>query len=254
MANSTPPRKKITRRKPGSAPSKYYFDDNTQLSIIEYQEAVITNEEGVSKPDFAKRDSIYRIGILPAFSTLVENLINVYGYNVLYETRDDLRNECLEFLFTVIDKWKKEKGSKAFAYFNIVAKNWLTIRSKQNVKMVQSYVSLDNQDALSKDDTQFIEEFNFIPSVEDNLTNEDLSKNLKQLVKNLSHRTKTENEKLCIDAISTIVQNIDNIDLFSKRAVMLYIREITGMSSKQLSIVLSSLKKQYKLLKEESLQ
>jgi len=189
--------------------------------------------------------------ILPAFATLVENLINVYGYHVLYESRDDLKNECLEFLYGTIDKWKKDRGTKAFSYFNVVAKHWLTVRSKQNVKVVQNYVSLDNREALSKHDLHLIEEQNVLPSAEDLLINDNISKNLPQLVETLKEKAKTDNERSCLDAIEILVKNIDDIDLLSKRAVMLYIREITGLSSKQLSIVLSSLKKQYRTVKEE---
>jgi len=253
---TVPPKKKISRRKPGEKSFRNYFDDDTQEAIVRYQKAVIPQPDGTVVPDYAARNTIYVMEILPAFSTLIENLINVYGYHVLYESRDDLKNECLEFLYGVITKFKSEKGSKAFSYFNVVAKHWLTIRSKQNVKIVQNYVSLDNREALSKQDLLLIENHSVIPSAEDILLNNDLSKNLKLIITTLQSRVKTENEKATLDAISTIIDTIDdtNIDeagLFSKRAVMVYIREITGLSSKQLSIVLSSLKKQYKVVKEE---
>lgn len=249
-----PPRKKITRRKPGEKSSKYYFDDKTQDAIIRFQEAVIVQPDGSTKPDSKARDKIYATEILPAFSTLIENLINVYGYHAIFESRDDLKNECLEFLYGVIDKWKKERGSKAFAYFNIVAKHWLTIKSKQAAKIVQNYVSIDNRDALSRQDVQAIEDYNVLPSPEDVMTNQDYAKNLKALLAALQDKVKTDNEKLCLKAINTIADNIDEIEILSKRAVMLYIREITGMTGKQLSMVLSSLKKQYKVVKEEVLK
>jgi hypothetical protein len=246
------PKKKISRRKPGEKSFRNYFDDDTQAAIVRYQKALIEMPDGTFVPNHEERNTIYVMEILPAFSTLIENLINVYGYHVLYETRDDLKNECLEFLYGVINKFRAEKGSKAFSYFNVVAKNWLTIRSKQNAKVVQNYVSMDNREALSKHDLDLIEDHNVVPSIEDVLTNEDLSKNLKGLVTTLKDKAKTENEKSCLDAIGILIENIDDIDLLSKRAVMLYIREITGLSSKQLSIVLSSLKKQYRVVKEES--
>lgn len=249
-----PQRKKITRRKPGEKSSKYYFDDNTQNAIIRFQEAVIVQADGTTKPDHKARDKIYAVEILPAFSTLIENLINVYGYHAIFESRDDLKNECLEFLYGVIDKWKKDRGSKAFAYFNIVAKHWLTIKSKQAAKIVQNYVSIDNRDALSRQDVQSIEDYNVLPSPEDVLTNQDYAKNLKALLAALQDKAKTDNEKLCLKAIQTIADNIDEIELLSKRAVMTYIREITGLTGKQLSMVLSSLKKQYKVAKEEVLR
>jgi hypothetical protein len=248
------PRKKISRKKPGEKSFRNYFDEDTQDAIVRYQQATITQPDGTVVPNYEERNRIYLNDILPAFSSLIENLINVYGYHVLYETRDDLKNECLEFLYGVINKFKPEKGSKAFSYFNVVGKNWLTIKSKQNAKVVQNYVSLDNREALSKHDIDLIEDHNFFPSIEDVLTTEDISRNLKQLVLDLKDKAKTENEKSCLDAIGILVENIDEIDLLSKRAVMLYIREITGMSSKQLSIVLSSLKKYYKTVKEESVK
>jgi len=248
-------KKKISRKKPGEKSFRNYFDDDTQDAIVRYQKAVVTLPDGTVQPNFEERNKIYVMEILPAFSTLVENLINVYGYHVLYESKEDLKNECLEFLYGVINKFKAERGSKAFSYFNVVGKHWLTIRSKQSAKLVQNYVSLDNREALSKHDLDLIEDYNFFPSAEDALTNEDISKNLKKLVDSLREKVKTDNEKSCLDAIEALVARIDDVDLLSsKRAVMVYIRSYTGMSSKQLSIVLSSLKKQYRAIKEESVK
>jgi hypothetical protein len=252
MTTASPPqKKKISRRKPGEKSFRNYFDDEAQEAIVRYQESVKTLPDNTVVHNYEARNQIYVMDILPAFATLVENLINVYGYHVLYESRDDLKNECLEFLYGTIDKWKKDRGTKAFSYFNVVAKHWLTVRSKQNVKVVQNYVSLDNREALSKHDLHLIEEQNVLPSAEDLLINDNISKNLPQLVETLKEKAKTDNERSCLDAIEILVKNIDDIDLLSKRAVMLYIREITGLSSKQLSIVLSSLKKQYRTVKEE---
>lgn len=246
------PKKKISRKKPGEKSFRNYFDEGTHEAIVRYQQSVIKQPDGTTLPDHPAQNMIYVVDILPAFTTLAESLINVYGYKVLYESRDDLKNECLEFLYGVLHKFNPAKGSKAFSYFNVVARNWLTIRSKQNAKMVQTYVSMDNREAMSKHDLDLIEDHNVIPSIEDILTNEDISKNLRHLVVTLKDKAKTDNEVSVLNAIGTIVEQIDDIDLLSKRAVMLYIREITKLSSKQLSIVLSSLKKQYRSVKEDS--
>jgi hypothetical protein len=233
-------KKKISRRKPGEKSFRNYFDDDTQVAIVNYQK----------EPDIEKRKKIYVSDIMPAFDTLIENLINVYGFHVMYESKSDLKNECLEFLYGVIGKFNAERGSKAFSYFNVVAKNWLTIKSKQNAKNVQTYVSLDDKDALSSFEMDLIENYSIIPSCEDVVTDEEVKQNLAKMLDELTRRAKTDNESSCVEAITLLVKNIEDIDLLSKRAVMLYIREITGMSSKQLSIVLSSLKKHYRELKK----
>jgi hypothetical protein len=245
------PKKKISRKKPEEKSFRNYFDDDTQEAIVEYQKAILTLEDGSKVPDYPKRNEIYLHKILPAFSSLVENLINVYGYHIMYESKEDLKNECLEFLYGVINKFKAEKGSKAFSYFNVVGKHWLTIKSKQNAKNVQRYVSLDSPETLSKHDLDLIETYNFFPSIEDSLTTDDTAKNLKKVIELIKPKAKTSNEHLCINAIETLIKDIDKPEILSKRAVMVFIREITGLSSKQLSVVLSSLRKYYKIAKEE---
>lgn len=229
-------RKKITRKKPGQKTSMIYFDETTQQSIVNYK----------NEPDTEQKKKIYVKEILPSFDSLVENLINVYGFNVAYESKNDLKNECLEFLYTAVDKFNPDKGSKAFSYFNVVAKNWLTIKSKQNNKKVQNYISIDNKEDISKEDLELIENYNIVPSYDDILVakeNKDLFQNILSAV---SQRVKTDNEKKCITAIQSLITSADNIDLLSKRAILIYVREMTDLSSKQLSMVLSSLKRHYK--------
>lgn len=234
-------RRKISRRKPGQKTVKNYFTMETQDAIVRYQEG----------EDETVKEKLYVKEILPAFDSLVENLINVYGYKIMHESKQDLKAECLEFLFSAIYKFDATKGSKAFSYYNVVAKNWLTIKSKQNAKKIKQYISLDNRDALSSTDIDTIERHNVIPGFDDVLTAEEMNLFLRQIVQELDKKTRTDNEKATLEAIKIIINRLDDIDLLSKRAVLLYIREITGLTSKQLSIVLSSLKKHYREIRKQ---
>lgn len=238
-ADSPRTHKKITRRKPGTKPVNY-FDNTTQDAIVEYQK----------ETTYASQNKIYLERIYPAFDSLIENLINVYGFSVALESRTDLKNECLEFLYRALPKFNAEKGSKAFSYFNVVAKNWLTIRSKQNTKKVQTYISIDNRDAISEHDLATIEGYRIALDGEEIMVNAELRAQVSQLITEIGGKVKTENEQACVKAIDILLANIEEVDLLNKRAVLLYLREITGLSSKQLSIVLASLKKHYKELKK----
>jgi len=240
LKNKPKKRRKISRRKPGSKPTKKYFTSDTQDAIVRYQNSAVQ----------AEKDVIYVKEILPAFDALVENLINVYGFKVMHESKQDLKIECLEFLYTAVHKFDPTKGSKAFSYFNVVAKNWLTIKSKQNAKKLKQYISLDYKEGISQTDLDAIERQNIIPGFDEVMTQEEMNKFLRDIVGELEKRTRTDNEKATIEAIKIIIDRLDDIDLLSKRAVLLYIREITGLSSKQLSIVLSSLKKHYRELRK----
>lgn len=232
-------KRKISRKKPGSK-SINYFDHNTQKSIVAYQK----------ETTYPGKNKIYLEEIYPAFDSLVENLINVYGFTVMFESRTDLKNECLEFLYGALPKFNAEKGSKAFSYFNVVAKHWLTIKSKQNAKKTQTYISIDNKDAISQQDLETIEAYNIAPDGEEIMAGRELKNQISAMIKEIGGKVKTENEQNCIRAIKILVENLDEVDLLNKRAILLYLREITGLSSKQLSIVLASLKKHYRELKK----
>ena len=233
-------RRKISRRKPGTKPVSHYFTMDTQGAIVKYQ----------AEDSRQIKEHIYVKEIMPAFDALVENLINVYGFRVVHDSKEDLKLECLEFLYSAVPKFDEEKGSKAFSYFNVVAKNWLTVQSKKNTKKLQKYVSLDDRDNISATDLMKIEGHNVVPSYDDIMSKKEMKDMLDRLAEELTTRARTNNEKLVVGAIKEIIANLDDIELLSKRAVLLYIREITKLSSKQLSIVLSSLKKHYRELRK----
>ena len=115
--------KKKIRRRPGKK-QNLYFTAETQQWIELYQKT----------EDVDKKTVIYEKNILPAFSKLSENLIFVYGFKSYFATFDELKADCISFLFESIKKWDPSRGTKAFSYFNVVAKNWLIIQSKKTTK------------------------------------------------------------------------------------------------------------------------
>lgn len=68
----------------------------------------------------------------------------------------------------------------------------------------------------------------------------------------IRNKVKTANELSCINAVITMFENIDDIDLLNKGAVLLYIRELSGLNSKQLTTTMQSLKRLYKSFKIEN--
>lgn len=234
-------KRKIKRKAPGTGPSKTYFGNETQKAIVDYQQ----------ETDPQIKEYIYSKKILPSFDSLVENLINVYGFKVQFDSKEDLKHEALEFLYRTVPKYDHTKNTKAFSYFNVVAKHWLTIRSKQNAKKIQQYVSIDDTENMSMSDAEKIESYNYIPSYDDVTTSKEMKIYIQKILAELNSRVRTTNEKAALLAVEDILNNVEELEFFSKRALLLYIREISGMNSKQLSMVLSSLKKQYKELKKQ---
>ena len=50
----------------------------------------------------------------------------------------------------------------------------------------------------------------------------------------------------CIDAIISLFERVDDLELLNKRAVFIYLRDISNLSPKQLSVTMSTIRKHYR--------
>ena len=57
------------------------------------------------------------------------------------------------------------------------------------------------------------------------------------------------NEKKVLEAVRILLKNVDDIDIFNKKAVYLYLREITGLNTKQVVSNLNKMREKYKTFK-----
>lgn len=221
--------------------ARLYFNENTQAAIVAYQKSSEKRE----------KDKLYVAEILPAFEKLVENLINIHKFTSLHDTYDDLKNDCVNFLFETIGKFDNSRGTNAFSYFNVVAKNWLIIKTKQKSQRIKRSVSLDDPDALNAHEHKIIDEYCTLQAQDVILENHNTAENIVNVLYEIRDKVKSENELICINSIITIFENIDNIDLLNKSAILLYMRELSNLTPKQLTTTMQSIKKQYKKLKTD---
>lgn len=229
-------RRKI-KRKPGAHdPSKMYFNADTQAAIVEYQ----------GTPDIKAREKIYVARIAPAFSALVDNLINIHKFVAANDTTDELKHDCVHFLFETIHKFDAQRGTNAFSYFNVVAKNWLIIRTKQKNAKARKLVSLDDESQMTPIESKLLEEAETCND-HDTVADGIVSARVINMLSELRMDTTNNNELLCIDSISRVFEMVDNIDILNKSAVLMYLRELSGLTSKQLTTALQSIKKRYRL-------
>jgi len=227
-------RRKI-RRNPGKK-RNMYFNKDTQASIETYQ----------NSDDRDEKEVIYRKEIMPAFEQLSESLIFVYGFNSPYESMASMKGDCVAFLYETIHKWDPARGTKAFSYFNVVAKNWLIIRCRNAKKNDHRHVSMSDLSILNSVDKAKIAESKIAPSPQDILEERELRDRIMDVINEIDGRVKKPNEVLCAQAIRTVFENIDNLDFLNKRAIYVYVREISGLTSKQLSVSMSKIRKHYK--------
>jgi len=213
-----------------------YFTKVHEEAIIQY----------CKSESYREKSKLYEDLIQPAFSEMVNKIIFTYKFNILPNI-DQLRDDCKIWLTTILNKYDPNKGSKAFSYFSVVTKNWFIHKVKQNSKKIKKEVSFENlvenggADILGTTDPSesYLEqriEMEFWNTLMNNIEAWDTG-NLKK------------SEKIVLDAVRILLHNIDDIEIFNKKAVYLYLRELTGLNTKQVVNNLNKLREKYRNFK-----
>jgi hypothetical protein len=233
VVESSEPQKKKRGRK---RTKKQYFTPDTDAAIKEY--LATSNQD--------ERDTIFKDRIWYPFYKLAENLIHTFKfYYTEVDDLEDLKHEVICFLLEKLDYFKPEKGSKAFSYFSIVGKNYLILYNNNNYKKKKSKV-----DVLKADEDD---------GVLHQLGRDNRKQEIKDFIDYFTEYTdkhmftifkKTKDRKVC-DAINTLFKRRENLEIFNKKALYIYIREMTGEDTPVITKVTKVLKKQYKRLYTE---
>ena len=191
------------------------------------------------------RSELYIKYIGPALDELVDKIVYTYKFNNLPNI-DYLKDDCKLWLITILDKYDPEKKSKAFSYFSVITKNWFIHKVKQNSKRLKRDVQYED---ISKDlETEKLITKN---AYESDREEKEFWLHLFHEIKSWEKLKLKDNEKKVLDAINILFNSIDEIEIFNKKAIYLYMREITGLNTKQIVNNLNRIRKRYRMFKNE---
>ena len=213
----------------------HYFTRAHEQAILEY----------VASDDLERKTQLYIEYIRPAFDQMVDKIVYTYRFTSLPNI-DSLRDDCKVWLTTILDKYDASKGSKAFSYFSVVTKNWFIHKVKKTQKRNRTEVFLEDmineleEEVTSKEPTypSKREEIEFWVSLNDEIDTWN------------SFMLK-ENEKKVLAAVRILIDSAQDIPIFNKKAIYLYLREITGLNTKQVVNNLNKLRKKYRIFKQK---
>jgi len=224
---SKPRRKKSTKN--------HYFTKVHENAIVKY-----ANTE-----DRELRTKLYIEYIQPAFDQMVDKIIYTYRFTSLPNI-DSLKDECKIWLTTILNKYDPTKGSKAFSYFSVVTKNWFIHKVKKVQKQNRTEVYLE--DVVNQLDNDLI---STEPSYETRREDVEFWVSFNSEMKTWDSFMLKENEKKVLMAVRILMDSADTIEIFNKKAIYLYLREITGLNTKQVVNNLNKLRKRYRTFKEK---
>lgn len=215
--------------------SNYYFTQDHEDAIIKY----------ATSNDKVLRTKLYIEFIQPAFDEMVDKIIFTYKFNTLPNI-DQLRDECKIWLTTILDKYDTTKGSKAFSYYSVITKNWFIQNVKKTNKEKKREISIEDAEKELEDESE-----ERVNDYEDTRENSEFWLHLMKEVSEWEKLDLRENERKVLNSIIHIFSNIESIEIFNKKAIYLYIRELTGLNTKQVVSGLSGIKSKYRTFKEE---
>jgi hypothetical protein len=213
----------------------YYFTQETEDAIVRYNAS--------SDPVF--RDNVFKKEIYHPLYKLAENIIHTFKFYYLdVDSIEDLKLDVVSMLVEEkLHRFDSTNGAKAFSYFQTIVKRWLINYNNRNYKKLKQIGSFEEME-----DSYEVEG---VPDSERKIT---LAVIVDYFVEssydNIEGIFPKEQDQKVADAILTLFKTRHDLDIFRKKALYIYIREMTDCETPTLTRVISKLKEEfYKIYK-----
>jgi hypothetical protein len=215
----------------GRAKSKSnYFNENTEAAIRLYNEST----------DPVERARIFSDHIYLPFYKLAENIIHTFKfYYTDTDDIEDLKHKIVTLLLEEkISKFDPTRGTKAYSYFGTIVKRWLINYNNKNYKQLKRRGTLEEYEAegLEPDEVYDVNAVSL---------SEFLDVYVQTMYEELETMFEKDSDQKIADAILTIFSSRMDIQLFRKKALYIYIREMTDCKTPHLTYVISKLKERF---------
>ena len=213
-----------------------YFTKETEEYIVRFNES----------EDQTYRSKIFTEHIYYPFYKLAENIIHTFKfYYTDVDKIEDLKHEIVSVLYEEkIMKFDPTNGAKAYSYFGTIVKRWLINYNNKNYKKLKQIGQFaDMEDSYKQ---AYDVDHSYAKSLSDFI---DTWVDETYLI--IDELFVKEQDKRIADAVLTIFKTRHDLDIFKKKALYIYIREMTGVETPVITKVTKVLKKLYKKLYQE---
>ncbi len=208
-----------------------YFTSETEEYIVKYN----------TSTDSDYRAKIFTDHIYLPFYKLAENIIHTFKFYYTDVDRiEDLKHEIISVLLEEkIMKFDATNGAKAYSYFGTIVKRWLINYNNKNYKKLKQIGSFnDVEDSYYPDSDITFKGSITLSAFLDSWVN--------KVDENLSSLFTKENELQVADAVLTLFRSRNDLDIFKKKALYIYIREMTDSDTPNVTKVINVLKVDFK--------
>lgn len=208
---------------------------------------------GTTRESF-ERDKIYREKLKDPLNKMVESIIRKYKLYSKSSEFEETHADALSFLMIKFHKFKPDKNKKSYSYYGTVCKHYLLGKLiKEDKKMKSLLPYEDYSSAIEEDERNSYTIDNY---------DLDLTKFLYQIAEgireDLETKILTENEEKVGLSLVTILEDWENVfseevsknKKYNKNLILLYMRNMTSLSTKDIRNAMKRFKTIYKVLKD----
>jgi len=204
--------------------SKNYFTQDTENAIVRYNNLDPIEDEKL-------RSNIYDKEIHYPFFKLTQNIIHTFKfYHTEVENLEHLQHEIIVFLLSKMHLFDPTRGAKAYSYFGTIVKRWLIL---YNTKNYNKKIKKTPVEELSKEGSDYVYSMG-----EDNVKS-DLDKYIDIFVEHVSNNLfelfPKGNDAAIADAILELFRKRESLDIFNKKALYIYIREMVDVKTPKIT-------------------
>jgi hypothetical protein len=214
-----------------------YFDVREEMAVRMFLTASTMDE----------KNKIYNEYLRYPLDKMISSIIRRYKLYRKDMDFNEIHTDTHSFLMTKVDKFVPSKEKKAYSYFGTICKNYLMGQILKDQKEFNRKVSYEDISSNLENSMEMVYYLDTEPQNDGNLIPE-----LLFLIKEiLETEDLNENEYKLGLALSDIFENYETIfpatdnNKFNKNIILLSLREITNMSTKEIRSSMKKYKKIY---------
>jgi hypothetical protein len=223
---------------PRKRTQKIYFGEDQEQAVVRFLQSESEDE----------RNKIFNEYLREPLIIMVESIIRRYKLYRKGMEFEEIHTDTMSFLITKINKFDPTANHKAYSYFGTICKNYLMGAIQKDTKEQNRQVSYDD---ISSDIEEGRPDLTYV--IDEHII--DYRDVIIKLTISLEEFIEKEeldgNEKKLGYALLEIFNNFDKIfqigtgNKFNKNLILLSLREMTSLSTKEIRISLKKFKKLY---------
>jgi hypothetical protein len=226
--------KEIKKKK---ANKNNYFDVREEEAVINY----------INSDDYREKEYIYNTFLKDPLDKMIDSIIRRYKLYRKDMNYSDLHTDTHSFLITKVDKFKPDKNKKAYSYFGTICKNYLMGQIQKDQREMNRKISYEDISTTLEnrpDLIYYIENEDIDAEKIINIFLEDLKEYVQDMRLN-------ESETKLGYSLIELFNNYGNIFIgndnnkFNKNIILLSLREMTNLSTKEIRLYLKKYKTLY---------